>query len=496
MNGVAWRSVLFGSPGILERLGAARLAFLGSLVLSLVALQGAVLNRDGMLYVDTARVFLEQGLAAARAQFDWLFLPLLLAAGSTVTGLGPETVGLVLNALLLAGCCALLVVLSERLFPGSAWVACLVVLALPAFNAYRADLIREPGYWFFCVAALWFALRWADSGRLREAFACQLALCAAALFRLEAAAFFAALVLWQLSAAPAGKRLRGALTVAAMPLTALLLIGLLLATGQISLDGRFSYYLESLDPLRKLAAFGEAANRMGEVVLNKYSQDEARSILFFGLLSVIPVKFVQMSGIFLVPLVYLFMRHRAGRVLARWQLLGWVFAVYVLVLVAFLTHQFFLTGRYVSFLNLLAVPLVAAGLLALMERFPRWKGAMVALAMLVMLANVVSFAPRKTHYVQAGAWLAANVADASRVYVENPRVAYYAGWGYARTQQAVQEREAVAQGLAEGRFAMAVLEVSRKDSGMDAWMARHGLKPAQRFVNAAGDAVVLAVPGK
>lgn len=496
MSRQAWRSALVGFWAILQRLGAARLAFLGSLVLSLVAVQGAVLNRDGMLYVDTARVFLEQGLAAARAQFDWLFLPLLLAAGSAVTGLGPETVGLVLNGLLFAGCCALLVALSERLFPGSAWVACLVVLALPAFNAYRADLIREPGYWFFCVAALWLALRWADSGRLREAFACQLALCAAVLFRLEAAAFFAALVLWQLSAAPAGKKLRGALMVAVVPLAALVLFGLMLATGLISLDGRFSYYLELLDPMRKLSAFSEAANRVGEGVLNKYSQDEAGSILFFGLLSVVPVKFVQMSGIFLVPLTYLFVRYRAGWVLARWQLLGWVFMVYFLVLVAFLTHQFFLTGRYVSFLNLLAVPLVAAGLLALMEQFPRWKGVMVALAVLVMLANVVSIGPRKTHYVEAGEWLAANVADASRVYVENPRVSYYAGWGYARAQQAVQEREAVAQALAEGRLAMAVLEVGRTDSGLDVWMARHDLQPGQRFVNAAGDAVVLVVRGR
>ena len=54
-----------------------RAAFFGSLLLSLAARIGGTINRDGILYVDTARLFLEGGFGAARELFNWPFLPIL-----------------------------------------------------------------------------------------------------------------------------------------------------------------------------------------------------------------------------------------------------------------------------------------------------------------------------------------------------------------------------------------------------------------------------------
>ena len=476
-------------------IGPVRMAFIGSLLLSAVALgSGALINRDGIHYIDAARVYLEEGLILHLDTLHWRFLPILMASLSKLTGLTAETAGHVLNAFLLAGVCGLLVAITRRRLPEAAWAACLVVLAMPAYNGYRSELLREFGFWFFCMLAFWLAMRWEESPRWRGAIACQLALGAAVLFRLEAVAFYSALMLWQVFAAPAGQRMRRVFMIGSLPLAGAALAVVLFSSGLVKSPDRLAFYLEAVNPLRKLQIFGEAAGRMAELVLNKYSREEAGYILFLGLLSIIPVKFLKMAGVFVVPLAYPFVVQPARAALARWQPLSWAFFAYLLVLAAFVTHQFFLVGRYVSLLNLLAVPLAASGLALLMRRFPRWRTLMVALALVTMAANVVSFSPRKTHIVEAGRWLGAHASNAERVGVDNARIAYYAGW---RASQSVSlDRPALARALAEKRIGMVAVEAPRKEADVEKWLAEHHLQPVQRFANKAGDAVIVAVPAQ
>jgi hypothetical protein len=76
------------------------------------------------------------------------------------TGLGYEDSAYALCALFIAGACATLVRITRRQFDDhAAWCACLVALAIPAFNGYREFLIREFGFWFFCLLAILAALR-------------------------------------------------------------------------------------------------------------------------------------------------------------------------------------------------------------------------------------------------------------------------------------------------------------------------------------------------
>jgi hypothetical protein len=211
-------SFSFRLKGVFLAIGPARAVFLGSVLLSLIALQQGILNRDGMLYVDTAQVFLDEGFGAALAGFSWPFLPILMAGISKITGLGLEVSGHLLNTLFMAGTCALLVQCAARLFPEAIWHISLVVLALPGLNGYRDELLREYGCWFFVMLSIWLALRWSDAPRWPMALATQCALGMAALFRPEALAFFPALVLWQLFAAPKETRWRRVAMVASLPM--------------------------------------------------------------------------------------------------------------------------------------------------------------------------------------------------------------------------------------------------------------------------------------
>ncbi|MBK6630901.1 MAG: hypothetical protein IPG33_07495 [Betaproteobacteria bacterium] len=478
-----------------QAFGPVRTAFLASLLLSFVAAQGHLVNRDGIYYLETARAFLEDGWLAGWKAGEWPFLPMLITALSFVTKVSLETTAQMLNALFLAGTCALLTGITRRRLPEAAWLACLVVLAMPAYNQYRNEILREYGFWFFSLLGFWLAMRWSDTQRWREAVLCQAALAVAALFRLEAIAFYPALMLWQAFGAPAGHRMRRALLIGSLPLAGAMLAAALFGSGWIDLPNRMAYYLEAANPLRALQIIHEAAGRMSEAVFKyKYSREEAGYILFFGLLSVIPMKFLKMTGVFVVPLAYRCAVSPGRNVLSPWQPLPWAFLAYVLVLVAFVTHQFFLVGRYVSLLNLLAVPLVASGLALLMQRFPRWKAPMLVLALLTMAANVVSLSPGKAHIVEAGRWLGANAADPSRVGVDNARIAHYAGW---RTSGSViLDRTALTKALAGQRVDRVAIEVSRKDADAEKWLAENRLQVERRFANKAGDAVIVAVPAQ
>lgn len=482
-----------------QAIGPVRMAFVCSLLLSAVAVWNSpVLNRDGMGYVEWGSALAEHGFAAMR-HYDGMgylaVLPAIIAAISSLTRLGPEASAYLFNALALAGACSLLVAITRRRLPEAAWAACLVVLAMPAYNEYRNQVLREYGFWFFSLLALWLAMRWEDSFRWREALACQVALICATLFRQEALAYFPALMLWQAFAAPSGLRLRRMFMIGSLPVVGAALAILVFASGLLPLPDRLVYFLDAANPLHKLGVLKEAAERMSEHVFKyKYSREEAGYVLFFGLLTIIPVKFLKMSGVFVVPLAFAFFGQPLRAVLSRWQPLSWVFFAHVLVDVAFVTHMFFLVGRYVAMLNLLAVPIAAAGLAALMRRYPRWRLAMLALGMIALLANVVSFSPKSTQIIEAGKWLSANRSAVSRIYLENPRVAFYAGLGYVATGRARMERGDLAKAVAENRFDMLVLDASAKEGGTDEWLAANRLKVLKRFANKAGTAVIIAIP--
>ncbi len=463
--------------------------FIVSLVLSVIAVAAnPVPNRDGMLYVQEARNFIADGLAA-NAAFDWSFYPLLLAGVGYISRLDPEFVAYALNALLLAGTCALMIDLTRRRMPEAAWIACLVVLAMPAYNGYRDFIIREFGYWFFCTLSFWLAMRWEELAyRWREALLCQVALCAAILFRLEAAVFFLALLLWQLFAAPHGEKLRRCFKIICLPFLAGVGALALLVVGKLPIPGRVLAYANAADLLEMKAGFRKAAEGLSGY-LPVFSQNSAGLILMTGLLALIPVKFINMLGIFALPLGYGFVASPKSAVLKRWPLLNWGFCLYVLVLTAFISVNLFVSARYVSTLNLLAVPLTVAGFVLLMSRFPKFTRLFVVIALVTMVANVASFSPGKTYIKDAGLWLARNTKGPERVYIGDYRVAYYAGWIYQHGVSSAFDHKAVEQALRDGTVDIAVLHESNKDSTVSAWIEVNHYMIREKFIGQGGSKV-------
>jgi hypothetical protein len=477
-------------------------AVLGSLLLSLIASLTATLNMDGMLYVETARVFLRDGLAAAAEVFYWPFFPMLMAWVAELTGLGLETSGHLLNAAFLAATCGWLVSAAARLYPGTGWYACLVILVVPGINGYRDEMLREFGAWAFAVLALCLALRWDVAPRLRTALAVHAALVLAALFRPEALVLFPALVLWQLFAAPPGDRWRRLLQIGGVPLAGAALLLFSYATGRLGTSrlatdlGRFNVE-RFLAKARTIApAFVDA--RTMAPAFAPYVNDHAASILLFGSLALIPLKFASKMGLLLLPLVYALVATPVRQTLAHGQLFVWAFLASFLVLCVFVVDMQFLSGRYPAFLILFATPLTGYGLWQLARRFPRWKWAAAIVMVLVMIANVVELRPRNQHFMDAGAWLASNVAESPRVYVASPRAAHYAGWRFtwrfSPQPSREQQRAEILAGMAAGKYDLAVLELVHDEPSIQQWLNDANLQRVAFFEDRNGDAVVIVAP--
>lgn len=461
------------------------LAFVGSALLSLIAVLGtATVGRDAALYIDIAQQVTEYGPNVAWATFDWPWFSFLLAATHSILHLPLELSAYLWCALFFAGTSALMVdCVRQRSAQVTGW-ACLVVLAMPAVNAFRNDIIRECGFWFFCTLTLWLALHWqARGGWLRAAFI-HLAIVAAALFRLEALLLVPALALWQLpNLWSSGRRMQFA-QFSLLPVLGLLAI----SATSVLMSARVMLYLDMIAPHSVFASFQMLCDQFANSLINKYSQDEAGRIIFFGILATMTISFVKLMGPFAVPFI---LRRNWGVLGVYWRdyrPFAWAALLYLVVLVLFFIKQQFMNTRYLSFLNLLFVPVLAMGLAAFVREFPRWGRWLVVLCLLVMLSNVISTGAGKTHYVQAGRWLSAHIEPGAKAYFEDGRISYYAGRGYVIPVLTAEEAMSAAHA---GDYQYFLIEAKGDEPWLNEWLVAHKLRILEHFANRKGATVVV-----
>ncbi|WP_395599471.1 hypothetical protein AB4P92_12755 [Pseudomonas sp. A0308] len=455
------------------------------MLLSLIAVMGtATVGRDAALYIDVAQQVTEHGPNVAWASFDWPWFSLLLAATHSILRLPLELSAYLWCGLFFAGTSALMVDCVRQRSPDITRWACLVMLAMPAVNAFRNDIIRECGFWFFCTLALWLALRWqARGGWLRAAFI-HMVIVAAALFRLEALLLMPALALWQLPSLWSSSRRLSFFQFSLLPVLGLLVVSV---TG-VLMSARVVLYLDMIEPRGVFASFQMLCDQFANSLINKYSQDEAGRIIFFGILATMTITFVKLMGPFAVPFI---LRRNWGVLGIYWRdyrPFAWVALLYLVVLVLFFIKQQFMNTRYMSFLNLLFVPVLAMGLAAFAREFPRMGKGLVVLALLVMLSNVISTGAGKTHYVEAGRWMSSHIEPDAPTYFSDGRISYYAGRGYVLP--VLTQEEAISPAHA-GDYRYFVIEAKGDEPWLNEWLAAHKLRILEHFANRKGATVVV-----
>ena len=450
-------------------------------------LGAATVGKDGAFYLDIARQMSEQGLFGGPLRFDWPGFLMLLAGTHRLLGVPLELAAYLWCALFMAGSCALLVATVRRLRPDAAWWAVLTVLAVPAFNEQRGEILREFGFWFFSALTLWLAVLWQQRGGWWRAALIHLAIGMAVVFRLEAVLLLPALFLCQLPRLGSRQGWLELMQLAGLPLLVLVLLGgALLESGQAS--QRVGYYLQLLDPRTLQAAFAAKAQALNDAVFVLYMEDQAGAILLGMLLSAVVLFFLMFSG----PLGLLFLSGAGWRGLAgfwrEFRLAALAALLYVGVLVVFFIQQGFINSRYVSYLHLLCVPLFSIGLLLFHGRFPRLSRVLVGLLVLMALANVVSTGAKKTHFIEAGAWMAEHLEQRPDVYFEDARVGYYAGWGYPFSRLSPQQAMCAEH---VGDFRYWVIEAKADEPWLQEWLMANQRRVLASFANRKGKTVLV-----
>jgi 4-amino-4-deoxy-L-arabinose transferase-like glycosyltransferase len=373
-----------------------RMAFLASLLLSLIAVAGTVtVGKDAARYLYISQEVIRQTPAVAFELFTWPWFSLLLAITHHVSGVSLELAAYLWCAFLMAGTCALLVSITQRYVTDGGYWACLVVLSIPAFNHLRSDIIREFGFWFFCALALWLMLSWLERGGWLRATLVQLAVAMAALFRIEAVFLFPVLALSLLGDLNTRQGWLKLFQITLFLLAGIMTVLFLLISGYTLSQPRVDYVASLIDPRIFLERFNLMTGKFAEVALEKYSKDDAREIVFFGLLLTLITNFIALCGPLTLPFLY---RPTWRAVIDYWRQfrpLAWAWLLYFCMLLIFFVQERFINSRYVSFLNLLAVPVLTMALISFAKRFPRLGKVVIILALLVMLHNVVSFTPEE-----------------------------------------------------------------------------------------------------
>jgi hypothetical protein len=399
----------------------------GSFILSLIAsLSQPILGRDAMLYLGIAADFQELTVSTALERFNWPWYPLFIGFISHLTGLSVEAVARLSCELMTAVACLLSVDIVRRTRPDLAGWAAMIVLAMPAFNDYRGDILRENGFWCFSMLAFWAMYR-RKEGWHRVAclsLAC-LSIILAAAFRFEAVYIFVVL-----TAAEISNTRRDLLKIAFISglfVFSMVLLISLLRHGLLPQD-RITGYLARIDVTKMLDEFSVFAQQVAEGMPHKYARDDVKLILFTGLCGYLISKIMATLGVFSLPWLLNWRFTKEIRIFPL-SPLNIAAVGYCGILFFFLINELFISRRYVAFLGFLLLPGICAGIQHVVSRWPKVFLPVVVLSVILAISNPVSLSEQKIFIRDAGLWIRKHYPEEERFYFDDARVSYYSGKG-------------------------------------------------------------------
>lgn len=487
------------------------LILISLLVKAVITYNVAVINHDGVRYANSAYHLLRGEVAAAFGHEKMLFYSLTLGIFHWFIQ-DWFWAGKVLSSVFLTLTLIPLYLLTRELFSRTAalWSG-LVFILLPSVNSMTGEVIKDAPFLFFILCALLLgikALKIPRPGYFLLTFCCA---SAAALFRLEGLVFILAFSpAWALVLVMAEERrkyIRGLAAFLAVPAVAVILFGVLLLTGVISVEGLrvawepFARHYFDFDFLRNYHQIYDYLKTIeGKFPGGEWGQDffeiARRNMAWVYLWGMFLKFFKEMFPIFLIPLVFgLATRDH------DWIGLGvllWLSFSYLAMNYYFIISSNFIAGRYLMAAVLFCLPIIGSGL----ARISLWchRLAYARAAWIFILLLFVAYPAAKSfadsiesnEEIRAcGLWLRNNMdLEYKKVITTDERVLFHAG--LLRNQYeflADGDREKLAQAAREKKPDVIVLTVSSDNSSTPKFVNYH---PVKEFPGKKRSALVLA----
>lgn len=406
-----------------------------SFVLSILNIQGSVINRDAIVYLSTAEAFLQEGLFEALQTYEWPAYAILGALLSKTINISIESSFYFINSTLYA----VIPVLFLKLYITATnnrhglLIAALLVLLLPSFNGYRDMIIRDIGYWAFSLLALLYFFRFTHSQKNNDALKWQLAIAAAFIFRSEAIAWIIGLplCLFWIGNTRLISRLKNWLQCISIYAAALVFAVVFLWIN----DAAFETLLRkipSADAFTNIASsLKNAQEKMALHALHELSREYAPFILNTGLMAhLIHTVLSAVSWIYIGFAVMAMRKQEKIKWTPENKIILWAITINLSVLTAFVLAHQFMIERYAVMTALLILLLISQPICKWFEATwtqarPWIKYSALLIAIVLLVDIVTTKNPPPTNLISAGEWLKKNTTPNTPVALSDNRLLHY-----------------------------------------------------------------------
>lgn len=491
-------------------------------VLALCALSGVltsawclyiddVINNDGMIYVRAAELLASSDWTGVFDSHQWPFFSLLMLLLGKVLGISYQWAGHLLNAGFFTAS-SVLFVLVVRAFGGTSQrltvFAALVAVMHPAFNEYRAFIIRDAGYLTFYLAAIWCLARSVSESALRYRIGVVIAFAIASLFRIEGVVFLLSTpLLLSFTRRGGSSPWLWLLLLAASAGLLAVVLGWWLLAPNAGVDS-LAAFSRPLDVVANAwqqtnTIFAHKITVLREEFLGQYAKEYAWALFSFAVLMIlVSAMFSQLT----IPWALLVLAGVWSGVRFPHKVLNRLWAsllgMHLAILLVFTLVKLFLVARYplaLSVTALLLVPLMLERALGAI-RWHQLKTPARALVVVVALWGVgesvsgVDNVTRSRAVKDAGLWLASHTSTVGSLVSNDQRIAYYAG-RYNDRDYIVEDVSKILHRLRKGLWPDAIyvaFRLPRSAVKTHAWVLDAlGNAPEKVFESGSGDRVLV-----
>lgn len=399
-----------------------------SLLFSLIAFEvDELINSDGVLYMNMARAFLEEGLGGSAQLYNWPFFSIVVSALHLLTGLSLETSGELVNVILFVLFTDALILICSHTLPNNRqlFIAALFILGFTLFNDYRAYLFRDMGYWAFTAYGIYAFIRFLEKPLWLYAFAWQAAIILSILFRIEGVAILLALPFFLFKTTADFNTAFKQITMLWSTVILLATVAISLALSQtnfVTAFGKITEIISYIDFPTLIKNFQERGDIINSQVMSIFDKESGNLILASGLLIMMLETFITALSIPYI-IFYFYTRystHSTTKIQSNYrQLLLFFVAVNFLILLIFVFKHYFLSTRY-------AVMLITGLFLIILPRIclfvenallNKHKG-ILAFTFLILIAGPVdtfTVSVSKAYIKDVALWAADNLPEESNV---------------------------------------------------------------------------------
>ncbi len=420
------------------------------ITLRMIYIQHGWINNDSVLYFEVARLFAAGEWKEGFALYNWPLYPALLTLLHKFTSMDIQHAAQVLNVIFFAITTYSFVTLI-RLAGGNKVTLTCGSLMLLSSSYIVGDilpmLLRDQGFWAFYLTSLVFFIRFYRDGKLSNALLWQSCAVLAVLFRIEAVTFLVLLPFAIISNPAIPRRTAILRTLQASiftisALVAILIVLVVIPTVTLADFGRIqeiakiftTAYLQITEGLHQKSLI------MGESVLGPYLDGYGMMGVVLTLIGIAIYKIIGTAGWGTIILLGATNKLKPeGLDRGALRVFCWVVILALLNAGMIILTTFVLSSRYVIALAFILLILASFNFATLFKH--AWsrrdsieKWLLAILVLVLVLSCIKNLLPNGAEYnyqQNAANWLNTHSTQNDTVFIDNPRLRYYAAKPYA-----------------------------------------------------------------